>query len=62
VTLATFQNVFFLFFFFWVTGELSTLRQMMKVPNEPGFRTFGAMTAFWHLSHRRQGMLRAGWS
>ena len=21
---------------FWVTGELSTLRQMMKVPNEPG--------------------------
>ena len=25
-----------LFFFFWVTGELSTLRQMMKVPNEPG--------------------------
>ncbi len=22
--------------FFWVTGELSTLRQMMKVPNEPG--------------------------
>ena len=29
------QQVFF-FFFFWVTGELSTLRQMMKVPNEPG--------------------------
>ena len=27
---------FFFFFFFWVTGELSTLRQMMKVPNEPG--------------------------
>ena len=28
---------FFSFFFsFWVTGELSTLRQMMKVPNEPG--------------------------
>ena len=24
------------FFFFWVTGELSTLRQMMEVPNEPG--------------------------
>ncbi len=24
------------FFFFWVTGELSTLRQLMKVPNEPG--------------------------
>ncbi len=23
-------------FFFWVTGELSTLRQMKKVPNEPG--------------------------
>ncbi len=23
-------------FSFWVTGELSTLRQMMKVPNEPG--------------------------
>ncbi len=21
---------------FWVTGELFTLRQMMKVPNEPG--------------------------
>ena len=29
--------VYFLFFIlFWVTGELSTLRQMMKVPNEPG--------------------------
>ena len=27
---------FFLFFLFWVTGELSTLRQMVKVPNEPG--------------------------
>ncbi len=27
---------FFFFFFFWVTGELSTLRQMMKVPNKPG--------------------------
>ncbi len=26
----------FFFFFFVVTGELSTLRQMMKVPNEPG--------------------------
>jgi len=26
----------FCFFFFWVTGELSTLRQMMEVPNEPG--------------------------
>ena len=24
------------FHFFWVTGELSTLRQLMKVPNEPG--------------------------
>jgi len=24
------------FFLFWVTGELSTLRQLMKVPNEPG--------------------------
>ena len=24
------------FFFFWVTGELSTLRQLMKVPNESG--------------------------
>ena len=24
------------FFFFLVTGKLSTLRQMMKVPNEPG--------------------------
>jgi len=23
-------------FFSWVTGELSTLRQLMKVPNEPG--------------------------
>ncbi len=22
--------------FFWITGELATLRQMMKVPNEPG--------------------------
>ncbi len=29
-------GVFFFFFFFWVTGELSTLRQLMKVPNEPG--------------------------
>ncbi len=27
---------FFFFFFFCVTEELSTLRQMMKVPNEPG--------------------------
>ena len=27
---------FFLFFFFGVSGELSTLRQMMKVTNEPG--------------------------
>ncbi len=27
---------FFFFFLLWVTGELSTLRQMMKVPNEPG--------------------------
>ncbi len=25
----------FFFFFFWVTRELSTLRQLMKVPNEP---------------------------
>ena len=24
---------FFFFFFFWVPGELSTLRQMMKVPS-----------------------------
>ena len=28
--------VFFFFLFCWVTGELSTLRQLMKVPNEPG--------------------------
>ncbi len=27
---------FFFILFFWVTGELSTLRQLMKVPNEPG--------------------------
>ena len=27
---------FFFFFFLGVTGELSTLRQLMKVPNEPG--------------------------
>ena len=27
---------FFFLFFFAVTGESSTLRQMMKVPNEPG--------------------------
>ena len=26
----------FAYLIFWVTGELSTLRQMMKVPNEPG--------------------------
>ena len=25
-----------IFFSLWVTGELSTLRQLMKVPNEPG--------------------------
>ena len=29
-------SFFSFFFLFWVTGELSTLRQMMKVPNEPG--------------------------
>jgi len=29
------QGCFFLLLF-WVTGELSILRQMMKVPNEPG--------------------------
>ena len=29
-------SMLFFFFFFWVTGELSTLRQMMKVPNELG--------------------------
>ena len=29
------SKVFF-FFFFWVTGELSTLRQLMKVPNDSG--------------------------
>ncbi len=28
--------VFFIFFYFKVTGKLSTLRQMMKVPDEPG--------------------------
>ncbi len=28
-------ELFFFFFFFWVAGELSTLRQLMKVPNEP---------------------------
>jgi len=36
---ATCPVLFFCFsfpLFFWVTGELSTLRQMMKVPNEPG--------------------------
>jgi len=27
---------YFFYFFFGVTGELSTLRQLMKVPNEPG--------------------------
>ena len=32
----TSRTGFFFFFFFWVTGELSTLRQLMKVPNEPG--------------------------
>ena len=26
------------FFFFWVTGELFTLRQATKVPNEPSLR------------------------
>ncbi len=30
------KQKFFVLFFLWVTGELSTLRQMMKVPNEPG--------------------------
>ncbi len=29
-------QISFFFPFFLVTGELSTLRQMMKVPNEPG--------------------------
>ncbi len=29
------RTSFFYLFFFWVTEELSTLRQMMKVPNEP---------------------------
>ena len=31
------RYLFFFFFFLWggVTGELSTLRQMIKVPNEP---------------------------
>ena len=34
---SSFQRLFFFFFFFvWVTGELSTLCQLMKVPNEPG--------------------------
>jgi len=33
-TVATWVILFF--YFFWVTGELSTLRQLMKVPNEPG--------------------------
>ena len=34
----TANNVYLLrgLFFGWVTGELSTLRQMMEVPNEPG--------------------------
>ena len=32
----TVRQLFFFFFSFWVTGELSTLRQLMKVPNEPG--------------------------
>jgi len=43
VIILLYQDVFnnlsasaFFFFFFLVTGELSTLRQMMKVPNEPG--------------------------
>ena len=30
------MTFFFFFFFFFVPGELSTLRQMMEVPNEPG--------------------------
>jgi len=30
------RTFFFFPFFCWLTGELSTLRQMMKVPNEPG--------------------------
>ena len=29
-------TTFFFSSFFWVTGELFTLRQMMKVPNKPG--------------------------
>jgi len=29
------------FIIFWVTGELSTLRQLMKVPNEPGLSPGG---------------------
>ena len=36
LTMPSLTLFFFFFFFFWVPGELSTLRQMMKVPNEPG--------------------------
>ena len=36
LALKTVKVMIFFFFFFWVTGELSTLRQLVKVPNEPG--------------------------
>jgi len=40
--------VFFVFFV-WVTGELSTLHQLMKVPNEPVLRPNNGLEN-WSLS------------
>ncbi len=56
VKLPTWQ-LFYFVLFVGVTGELPTLRQMMKVPNEPGlslnnglenaFLSDGASKTFW---------------
>ncbi len=39
-------------FLFWVTGELSTLHHLMKVPNEPGSSLHNSLenVASWLLS------------
>ena len=39
------RGCFFFFFFVWVTGELSTLHQVMEVPNEPGLPGVSAAVA-----------------
>ncbi len=46
--------------FFWVTGELSTLRQMMKVSNEPALTFRSELSLTSHLSILAEDAL-AGW-